>query len=94
MVVAPAASRMSSRSPGVMSSTPRLKNCIAFCAPMAPTTTSSTERVQRRRLVQQFGVQFLADQIHGRVAEDLFVGQDAEQFQPLRFRPRRAKSVT
>ena len=48
---------------------------------MAPMTTSSTRVFSVAGCVQQFGVQFLADQIHGRVAQDLFVGQHAEQFQ-------------
>jgi hypothetical protein len=50
---------------------------------MAPTTTSSTSVFSVARLVQQFGAQFLADQVHRRIAEDLFVRQNAEQFQPL-----------
>ena len=51
------------------------------------------QRVQRRRRVQQFGVQFLADQIHGRVARG-FVrsGRTPSSSSPLRLRPRRAKS--
>ena len=48
-LVAPAASRMSSRSPGVMSNMPRLKWRTAFCAPIAPTTTSSTRVSHHRR---------------------------------------------
>ena len=76
---------MSSRSPGVMSSTPRLKNCIALCAPIAPTMTSSTSVFSVGGCVQQFGVQFLADQIHGRIAQDLFIRQHAEQFQSFAF---------
>ena len=79
-----AASTMSSRSPGVMSSTPGLKNSIALCAPIAPTTTSSTRSCNVRRRVQQFGVQFLADQFHRSGLERmLFVRHDAEQFQSL-----------
>ena len=74
---------MSSRSPGVMSSTPGMKNFIAFCALIAPTTTSSTSTFNVRRRIQQFGVQFFADQVHGWIAKDLLIRQHAEQFQAL-----------
>ena len=52
-------------------------------------------RVQRGRLVQQLGVQFLADQIHCRVAKNLFVRQDAEQVQAfaLEAAPRKVGDV-
>ena len=39
------------------------------------------ERVKHWRRVEQFRVQFLADQFHRRIAEDLFVRQNTEQIQ-------------
>ncbi len=66
---------------------PRWKNCMAFCAPIAPTTTSSTSVSSVGGWFKQFGAQFFADQIHGRIRQNLFVRQHAEQVQPFAFQP-------
>src|SRR5437773_10258104 len=69
---------MSSRSPGVMMSTPFLNRCRAFCTPIAPTRTSWTELFNSSDWLS-------TNQFHRGLGKDRLVRHDAEQFQAFAF---------
>ena len=92
-MAAPAASTMSSRSPGVMSSTPRLKNCIALCAPIAPTMTSSTSVCSVGGVLSSSACNSSRIKSTVGLHRICWWGKDAEQFQALALEAAPGESV-